>query len=335
MFDLIKTNKTIFGILYYIHKKKCVLIIKSQGDVIIMNTSIKIGDLKFRNPVMNASGTFGLDEYEKYIDFSKIGALIPKSVTLNSRTGNPPPRITEVEGGILNCVGIENKGVADFVKNKIPKLKSIDTNIIVSVANNSTDDYESSIKILEESGEISAYEINISCPNISEEGKVFGMSEELTYEVVKNVRKYTDKPVFVKLTPNVTDIVEIAKSAVEAGADALTVANTYIGMQVDIENKKAVLGNTIGGFSGASIKPLTMRLVYNIKKNLDIPVIACGGVFTAEDALEYLMVGACAVQVGTANFVRPNVMEDIVSGIEKFMFKKHIDDINDFIGSLE
>ncbi|WP_416175639.1 dihydroorotate dehydrogenase [Clostridium sp.] len=300
-----------------------------------MNTSIKIGSLKLRNPVMNASGTFGMEEYKKYIDFSRIGALVPKSVTLNSRTGNKPPRITEVEGGILNCVGIENKGVIDFIQNKIPKIKSIDTNIIVSVANNSIDEYKTSVEILEKSTGISAYELNISCPNIAEEGKAFGMSADATYKVVKSVRDISTKPIIVKLTPNVTDIIEIAEAAVKAGADALTVANTYIGMAVDLESRKAILGNTIGGFSGASIKPLTLRLVYSIKKKLDIPVIGCGGIFTAEDALEYLLVGACAVQVGTANFTKPDIMEDIVSGIENFMIEKNIEDINDFIGTIK
>lgn len=300
-----------------------------------MNTSIRIGSLKLRNPVMNASGTFGLDEYEKYIDFSKIGALVSKSVTLNPRTGNPPPRIMEVEGGILNCVGIENKGVIDFVKNKIPKLRGIDTNVIVSVANSSIDDYKTSVEILEKSKEISAYELNISCPNIAAEGRTFGMSADLTYKVVKAVKNVSTKPVIVKLTPNVTDIVEIAEAAVKAGADALTVANTYIGMAVDLEKRKALLGNTIGGFSGASIKPLTLRLVYSIKKKVDIPIIACGGIFTTEDALEYLLVGACAVQVGTANFTKPDIMEDIALGIKNFMMKEKIEDINDFIGSIK
>lgn len=299
-----------------------------------MNISVDIGALKLRNPIMNASGTFGLDEYSKYIDFSKIGALVAKSVTLYPREGNPFPRITEVEGGILNCVGIQNKGVVDFVKNKMPKLRDVNTNIIASISNNSIDDYKISTKTLETADGISAYELNISCPNVEMDGKAFGMSSEATYKVVRNVKDISTRPVIVKLTPNVTDIVEIAKAAVSAGADALTVANTYIGMAVDLNKRKAVLGNTIGGFSGAAIKPLTLRLVYNIKKALDIPIIASGGVFTSEDALEYLLVGASAVQVGTANFTKPDIMVDIAAGIKNFMLEKNIYDINDFIGSI-
>ncbi|MEY8762416.1 MULTISPECIES: dihydroorotate dehydrogenase [Clostridium] len=299
-----------------------------------MNTSVNIGSLKLRNPIMNASGTFGLDEYDKYIDFSKIGALVAKSVTRNPKQGNRPPRIVEVDSGVLNCVGLQNTGVLDFVENKIPKLRKIDTNIIVSISNHSVEDFKASAQMLDKVDGAAGYEINVSCPNVEEGGKTFGQSSEQTYNVVRTVRDIIKAPIIVKLTPNVTDIVPIAKAAVEAGADGLTVANTYIGMAVDLDTKKPVLGNIIGGLSGAAVKPLTLRLVYNIHKALDIPIVASGGVYTAGDALEYLLVGATAVQVGTANFIKPDIMTDIVEGIKKFMIEKNIEDINDFIGSL-
>jgi dihydroorotate dehydrogenase (NAD+) catalytic subunit len=299
-----------------------------------MNLSVNIGSLKLRNPVMNASGTFGLYDYKDVIDFSKLGAVVSKSVTLNPRQGNPPPRIAEVQSGILNAVGIQNDGALDFVKNKLPKMKDTDVNLIVSISNLKVADYKKSTEILESANGIAAYEVNVSCPNLETGGLAFGMSGQETYNVVKNVKDVATRPVIVKLSPNVTNIVEIAKCAVDAGADALTVANTYIGMAVDLKTRKPKLGNITGGLSGPAIKPLTMRLVYAIKKAIDIPIIASGGIMTAEDALEYLMIGASAVQVGTMNFTRPDIMIDIIEGIKKFMLNEKIQDINDFIGSL-
>jgi len=300
-----------------------------------MNLSVSLGPLKLKNPVMNASGTFGLYDYKDHIDFTKIGAVVAKSITLNPRQGNPPPRITEVEGGVINAVGIQNDGVKDFIENKLPKMREIDVDIIVSIANLAIRDFKTSAEMLEGAEGIAAYEINISCPNMEAGGRAFGMSADQTYEVVKTVREVTKRPLIVKLSPNVTDIVEIAKAAVSGGADALTVANTYIGMAVDLKNRKPILGNVIGGLSGAAIKPITLRLVHTIRRAMDVPIIASGGIFTPEDALEYLMVGATAVQVGTANFVKPDIMVDIVDGIERFMLQEQIEDINDFIGSLK
>jgi dihydroorotate dehydrogenase (NAD+) catalytic subunit len=297
---------------------------------------VKIGSLSLRNPVMNASGTFGTYEYSEYIDFSRLGAVIPKSITLNSRAGNKTPRITEVLGGVINAVGIQNAGVRDFVENKLPKMVNIQAPIIVSLSNLTIKDFETSIRILENAEGISAYEINISCPNLEKDGCAFGFFESDTAAVVCTIRKAmkTNRPVIVKLSPNVTDIVQIARAASNAGADALTIANTYIGMVVDLNTRKPVLGNKFGGVSGAAIKPLTMRRVYGVCKALKIPVIAAGGICSAKDALEYLMVGAKAVQVGTANFSNPAIMEDIVSGIEDWLENNGIADINDFIGTI-
>ena len=302
-----------------------------------VNLEVKIGSLSLRNPVMNASGTFGAREYSEYIDFSRIGALVPKSVTLNPRAGNPTPRITEVFGGVINAVGIQNAGIHDFVKNKLPEMLGLKTHIIVSLSNTALKDFETCVNILEDAEGISAYEINISCPNIEKDGCAFGFSEADTAAVVRAARKVmkTNRPVIVKLSPNVTDIVRIARAAADAGADALTIANTYLGMAVDLNTRKPVLGNKFGGVSGAAIKPLTMGRVYSVRKALDVPVIASGGICSAEDALEYLMVGAKAVQVGTANFTNPAVMEEIVSGMENWLENNGILDVNDFIGTVE
>jgi len=302
-----------------------------------VNLEVKIGALSLRNPVMNASGTFGAHDYEEYIDFSRIGAFVPKSITLNPRAGNKTPRITEVFGGVINAVGIQNAGVNDFVKNKLPEMRGINAPMIVSVSNTTVKDFETSMYILEDTEGISAYEINISCPNIEKDGSAFGFSETDTAAVVCAVRSAmkTNRPVIVKLSPNVTDIVQIARAASDEGADALTIANTYLGMAVDLNTRKPILGNKFGGVSGAAVKPLTMRRVYNVCKALKIPVIAAGGICSAKDALEYLMVGAKAVQVGTANFTNPTIMEDIVFEMENWLGNNGISDINDFIGTIQ
>jgi len=302
-----------------------------------VNLEVKIGSLTLRNPVMNASGTFGTYDYTDYIDFSRIGAVVPKSITLNPRAGNRTPRITEVFGGAINAVGIQNAGVRDFVENKLPEMRGMKAPIIVSVSNTAVKDFETSILILEDVEGISAYEINISCPNIEKDGCAFGFSETDTAAVVCTIRKAvkSNRPIIVKLSPNVTDIVLIARAATYAGADALTIANTYLGMVVNLDTRKPVLGNKFGGVSGAAIKPLTMRRVYSVCKELKTPVIAAGGICSAKDALEYLMVGAKAVQVGTANFTNPAVMEEIVSGIENWLLANGISNINDFIGTIQ
>jgi dihydroorotate dehydrogenase (NAD+) catalytic subunit len=301
-----------------------------------VNLEVKIGSLSLRNPVMNASGTLGTYEYSEYIDFSRIGAVVPKSVTLNPRTGNKTPRITEVFGGVINAVGIQNTGVHDFVENKLPKMIGIKAPIIVSLSNVTIKDFETSIRVLENAEGISAYEINISCPNIEKDGGAFGFYESDTAAVICTIRKAmkTNRPVIVKLSPNVTDIVKIARAASNSGADALTIANTYLGMVVDLNTRRPVLGNKFGGVSGAAIKPLTMRRVYSVCKELRIPVIAAGGICSGKDALEYLMVGAKAVQVGTANFTNPAIMEDIVREIEDWLDNHGITNINDFIGTI-
>ncbi|MCG0276250.1 MAG: dihydroorotate dehydrogenase [Thermosediminibacteraceae bacterium] len=300
-----------------------------------MNLSVEIAGLKLKNPVMNASGTFGLSEYADFLDLNLLGAVVAKSVTLNPREGNPPPRIVETTCGAINSVGIQNEGAEDFVKNKAPAMKKFDTVFIASIAGLTVDEYAKVTDILERAENIHAYEVNVSCPNIEAGGKAFGMYERSTYEVVRAVRDRTKKPVIVKLSPNVTDIVAVAKAAVEGGADALTVANTYLAMAVDIETGRPILGNVLGGFSGPAIKPITLRMVYQVVNAVDIPVIASGGISCGRDALEYLLVGAKAVQVGLMNFSRPDIMLCIIDEIKTFMERKGIKDINDYIGSLK
>jgi len=300
-----------------------------------MNLSVEIAGLKLKNPVMNASGTFGLSEYADFLDLNLLGAVVAKSVTLNPREGNPPPRIVETTCGAINSVGIQNEGAEEFVKNRAPAMKKFDTVFIASIAGLTVDEYAKVTDILERAENIHAYEVNVSCPNIEAGGKAFGMYERSTYEVVRAVRDRTKKPVIVKLSPNVTDIVAVAKAAVEGGADALTVANTYLAMAVDIETGRPILGNVLGGFSGPAIKPITLRMVYQVVNAVDIPVIASGGISCGRDALEYLLVGAKAVQVGLMNFSRPDIMLCIIDEIKTFMERKGIKDINDYIGSLK
>lgn len=301
-----------------------------------MNLKVKIGDLEFNNPVMNASGTFGMKDYEDYIDFSKIGAVVTKSITRERRLGNPPPRIGEFNGGIINSVGIQNDGVEKFIEDIDKNLKGLETRKIVSVSNTKLSDYKETIKRLETVEDIiDAYEINVSCPNLEAGGRAFGMSDEDTYKITKDIRKVTDKPIFIKLTPNVSDIIPIAKACKDAGADGVVVANTYTGMLVNLKTKRKLLGNGIGGVSGSGIKPLTLKLVYDISRNVNIPIIASGGAYNAQDVLEYLLVGATCVQIGSANFSDPAIMEKIVKDIENYMVNNKIEDINDFIGTLK
>jgi len=300
-----------------------------------MNTSVEISGMRLKNPVMNASGTFNPADYEEYIDIGRLGAVVAKSVTLNPRYGNPPPRIVETACGAINSVGIQNDGAENFIAEKLPSMRKFNVPLIASIAGLTVEEYGLVTDIMENGEGIAGYEVNISCPNIEAGGKAFGMFEEYTYKVTRTVKDRATRPVIVKLSPNVADIVKIAKAAIDGGADALTIANTYLALAVDIDTGKPLLGNVLGGLSGPAIKPITLRLVYEVRKALDIPIIASGGIATYRDALEYLMVGADAVQVGLMNFNKPDIMIDIIDGIEKFLEAKRIEDINDFIGSLE
>lgn len=294
---------------------------------------VKIGKLNLQNPVMPASGTFGIESCE-LCDVKRLGAIVPKSVTLNPRQGNKPPRVAETAGGMLNAVGIQNKGLDYFITETLPFYKDYGLPILVSISAYSSDEFIKMVEVLNGQETVSALELNISCPNLEAGGKAFGMNPDATYEIVRRVKQMTDKVVIPKLTPNVEDIRVIAKAAQEAGADALALTNTYIGMAIDIETRKPKLGNIIGGLSGPAIKPLSLRMVWQVAQVVDIPVIGLGGIQSWEDAIEYLLAGATAIQVGTANFVHPNIMVDIIEGIEQYMIKHQIASIYELIGGI-
>jgi len=295
---------------------------------------VKIGKIRLKNPVMAASGTFGYaKEFEKLVNLRGIGAIITKTITLNPRQGNAMPRICETSAGMLNAIGLQNEGIDDFIKEKMPYLSKIGTPIIVSISGNNIDEFFILARRLNKIKNISGIELNISCPNIKSKGLVAQDAKE-THEVVKAVRKVTDKTIITKLSPNVTDIVEIAVSAESAGSDAVSLVNTFLGMVIDIDARKSKLGNITGGLSGPCIKPIAVRMVYEVSKNINIPVIGVGGIMNSDDAIEFMLAGASAIQVGTANFIDPGICGKIVKGIEAYLKKHKIEKIEDIIGNL-
>jgi dihydroorotate dehydrogenase (NAD+) catalytic subunit len=293
------------------------------------------GGLTIKNPVMAASGTFGYgEEYAPYYDINRVGAVIVKGVSLEPRAGNPPPRIMETPCGMLNAIGLENPGVKIFIKEKLPFLKQYNVAVIVNVFGETLDEYKQVAEIVSETEGVHGLEINISCPNVKKGGIVFGTDPDMAYEITKEVKSATDLPVLVKLTPNVTDICVIAESVQAAGADAISLINTLTGMSVDIEQRIPHLANITGGLSGPAIKPIALRMVWQVAKKVTVPVIGVGGITSARDAMEFLMVGARAVQVGTAHFINPHAAVDIVDGMEKYFMEHNIRDVNEFIGTL-
>jgi dihydroorotate dehydrogenase (NAD+) catalytic subunit len=295
---------------------------------------VKIGKIRLKNPVMAASGTFGYaKEFEKLVNLCEIGAIITKTITLNPRQGNVMPRICETSAGMLNAIGLQNEGIDHFIKEKMPYLSKIGAPIIVSISGNNIDEFFILTRRLNKIKHISGIELNISCPNIKSKGLVAQDAKE-TYEVVKAVRKVTNKTIITKLSPNVTDIVEIAESAEAAGSDAVSLVNTFLGMAIDIDSRKSKLGNITGGLSGPCIKPIAVRMVYEVSRNINIPVIGMGGIMNSDDAIEFMLAGASAVQVGTANFIDPGICGKIVKGIEAYLKKHKIEKIEDIIGGL-
>ena len=300
-----------------------------------MNTHVNICGVDFKNPVTTASGTFGSGrEFSDFVDLNKLGAITVKGVAAKPWNGNPSPRIAEVYGGMLNSVGLQNPGVEYFIDNEIPFLRKFDTNIIVNICGHSVDEYTDVTKALQGT-DIDLLELNISCPNVSEGGMSFGTDPKMVWNVVNEVKKYAHRPLIVKLTPNVTDITEIAKAATDAGADALSLINTLSGMKIDIYKRKPVLFRKSGGMSGPAIKPIAVNMVYRVSKCVDVPIIGMGGITNAEDAIEFIMAGASAVAVGTANFINPSATIDIIEGIEKFMKKNNIEDISEIRGIID
>jgi dihydroorotate dehydrogenase (NAD+) catalytic subunit len=297
--------------------------------------SVDIGGLKLKNPVMTASGTFGYArEFETLVDLNRLGAIIVKGLSLEPSKGNPPPRIVETHGGMLNAIGLENIGIAGFEKEKLPYLKTLSTPTIVNIYGKTLEEYAELAAVIEGIDGIAGIEVNISCPNVSAGGIAFGVDGRAAFDVVLAVRKKTTRPVIVKLSPNVTDIAEIGQKVEDAGADALSVINTVTGMAVDIESRRPRLANIIGGLSGPAIKPIALRMVWQTAKRVNIPVIGVGGILTAEDALEFFIAGATAIQVGTANFINPMATMEIIDGIEHFLVKRNVSRLTDIIGTL-
>lgn len=299
-----------------------------------MNMSVNIAGVEWKNPVTVASGTFGSGaEYSEFADLNKLGAVTTKGVANVPWAGNPTPRVAEVYGGMLNAVGLQNPGIELFCKRDIPFLKQYDTKIIVNVCGHSTEEYVAVVERLADEP-VDLLEINISCPNVKEGGIAFGQDPKAVEAITKEMKKYAKQPVIMKLSPNVTDITEMARAAEAGGADALSLINTITGMKIDINRRKFVLANKTGGMSGPAIHPVAVRMVYQTAQAVKIPIIGMGGIMNAADAIEMILAGATAVSVGTANFRNPAVTMEIVEGIERYMEKYHVSDIKELIGAV-
>jgi len=295
---------------------------------------VDLGGLKMQNPVAVASGTFGYGrEYEDFINISKLGAVIVKGTTLTPRPGNPAPRIYETAAGMLNAIGLENPGIDVFLNNYLPYLLERKVTVIANIAGSTLEEYAHLGALLQAKSGLAAIEINISCPNVKRGGLQFGTDPDMVFLVVEAVKKNTDLPVIPKLSPNVTDIVAVAQAAQAGGADALSMINTLMGMAIDIHTRRPVLGNIFGGLSGPSIKPVALRMVYQVRQVIDLPIIGGGGVMDATDALEFIMAGATAVSVGTGNFVQPNIAAVIIEGISEYLVANDIERIGDICGA--
>ena len=297
--------------------------------------NVNINKLELKNPVMTASGTFGYGlEFNDFISIDEIGGIIVKGTTLEPRQGNDYPRMAEVPSGMLNCVGLQNKGVEYFCSNIYPQIKDINTNMIVNVSGSTLEDYATCAARINELDNIPAIELNISCPNVKAGGMAFGVTASGAASVVKAVRAVYDKTLIVKLSPNVTSVVDIAKACEAEGADSVSLINTLMGMAIDIEKRKPILSIATGGLSGPAVKPVALRMVWQVAKAVNIPVIGLGGISSATDAIEFLMAGATAIQIGTANFLDPTITIKVRDGINQWLDEHNISDVNDIIGSL-
>ena len=301
----------------------------------MIKTGVTLAGVELKNPVMTASGTFGSGaEYSEFVDLNRLGAVVTKGVANVPWPGNPTPRVTETASGMLNAIGLQNPGIDLFCKRDIPFLKQYDTKIVVNVCGKSTEDY---CEVVERLGNepVDLLEINVSCPNVKEGGIAFGQDPKALEAITKEVKKYAKQPIIMKLSPNVTDITEMAKAAEAGGADILSLINTLPGMKIDINRRTFALANKTGGMSGPAVKPIAVRMVYQVAQAVSLPIIGMGGIATAEDALEFIMAGATAVSVGTANFFNPYATVEIAQGIEKFMDEQHVEDIRELIGAVK
>lgn len=299
------------------------------------NTKVTIAGVEFKNPVMTASGTFGSGmEYGEFVDLNKLGAVVTKGVASVPWPGNPTPRVTEVYGGMLNAIGLQNPGIEVFIERDLKFLQQFDTRVIVNVCGKTTEDY---IDVVEKLGDtnVDMLEINVSCPNVKEGAIAFGQKADALYNITSEIKKHAKQPIIMKLSPNVTDITEMARAAESAGADALSLINTLTGMKIDIYRRNFALANKTGGMSGPAIKPIAVRMVYQVANAVKIPIIGMGGIANAEDALEFMMAGATGVAVGAMNFINPYATVETVEGIERFMEQQNIDNITDIIGCVK
>jgi len=299
-----------------------------------MDLSVSIAGLELRNPVMTASGTFGYgEEYAEFMDLDRLGAVVVKGLSVKPKEGNPPPRIVETASGMLNSIGLQNIGIERFIKEKMPFLRTYDTKVIVNFFGDSVDEYVEAAEKLSSVDGVHALEMNISCPNKQAGWAVFGTDPSVTFNVVSSVRKSTSLPLIVKLSPNVTDISVIARSAVDAGADALSAINTLTGMAIDINTQRPILANKVGGLSGPAIKPVAVKMVYELFRSVKVPVIGMGGIMSGDDAVEFMLSGASAVAVGTANFINPSATIEIIDGIASYLLGRNIGRVSDIIGA--
>jgi len=313
--------------------------VRWSGMIDKPNLEVEIAGIKLKNPVMTASGTFGYgEEFSPFIDLDKLGAMVLKGITLKPKMGNPPPRIIETPSGMLNSIGLQNVGVERLIKEKLPYLKKFNTPVIINISGNTIEEYLELARRLGEVSEekgIAGLEVNISCPNVKKGGMIWGTDAKATYKIINNIRKATSLPLIVKLTPNVTDIKTIAQAAEEAGADTLSLINTLVGMVVDIDSRKPKLANISGGLSGPAVKPVALWMVWQVFQTVNIPVIGIGGIIKVEDALEFIIAGARAIEIGTANFVNPRVTIEIIEGIGKYLIENNIKDVNELVGSMK
>ena len=300
------------------------------------NLSVNVAGMALRNPIMTASGTFGYgEEFSQYVNLNTLGGIVTKGLSLRPRAGNPTPRIVETPGGMLNAIGLQNVGIDAFIEKKLPFLRTVDTLCVANFFGDTVDEYAEMARRLNELPEVAALEMNISCPNVKQGGIVFGSDPACAAGVVAACRAATSKPLIVKLSPNVTDVVALAQACADAGADALSLINTLIGMAIDINTRRPVLANVTGGLSGPAIKPVALRMVLQVARAVKLPIIGIGGIMSATDVIEFMLAGASAVQIGTASFITPGIAEQIVQDLQAWMVANKVQDINSLIGALE
>ncbi|WP_406676967.1 dihydroorotate dehydrogenase [Moorella sp. ACPs] len=309
---------------------------KQNAKVPKVNMAVQLAGLTLKNPVMPAAGTFGFgEEYAPFIDLNRLGAIVVKTITLQPLIGNPPPRFMETYCGLLNSVGLQNPGLEVFIREKLPYLRRFSPPLIVNIAGKTIDEYAELAERLSAAEGVAALEVNISCPNVKEGGIVFGTVPEMAARVTAAVKRHTHLPVIIKLTPNVTDITEIARAVEDAGADALSLINTVRGMAIDIKTRRPALANVVGGLSGPAIKPIALYAVWQVAQVVKIPLIGMGGIMTAHDAVEFLLAGATAVAVGTAGLVNPRALSEIIAGLEHYLLEEGVEDIKELIGAIQ